>query len=118
MARIPITEDQIQGLCVLCNKNLQSVASKSTLGFKRYAKHCSSCHKFLHGNFSTREKNRQNKKPHCERCGFVASDLCQLDIHHKDRNRKNNLLSNLETLCSNCHRLEHVEERKLQFLSS
>jgi len=32
--------------------------------------------------------------------------MCQLDVDHKDGDRKNNLESNLQTLCANCHRLK------------
>ena len=44
----------------------------------------------------------------CQRCGFVALHPAQLDVHHKDRDRTNNTPTNLETLCANCHRLEHA----------
>jgi 5-methylcytosine-specific restriction endonuclease McrA len=42
----------------------------------------------------------------CERCGYneVAAVL---GVHHKDRNRKNNAIENLEVLCPNCHSIEH-----------
>jgi hypothetical protein len=48
----------------------------------------------------------------CERCGFVAVVVDQLDVHHKDGNRKHNRPANLETLCANCHRLEHASKKK------
>lgn len=65
-----------------------------------------------------RRRDRRNRtrkvKPHrayvedvCGRCGFVPQSLVQLDVHHKDGNHSNNDPSNLETLCANCHRLEH-----------
>lgn len=42
---------------------------------------------------------------YCERCRY---DVCQiLQIHHRDRNRDNNELENLELLCPNCHASEH-----------
>lgn len=41
----------------------------------------------------------------CNRCSFDNS--LALQVHHKDRNRLNNDLSNLEVLCSNCHSIEH-----------
>jgi len=37
-------------------------------------------------------------------------DEVQLELHHRDRNRRNNRPENLETLCANCHRLEHARE--------
>lgn len=45
------------------------------------------------------------KGPVCERCSFDNLDILQ--VHHIDRNRKNNDLSNLELLCPNCHYSEH-----------
>lgn len=51
----------------------------------------------------------------CERCGEDLSQVIQDKIygryfwcvHHKDHNRENNELSNLELLCKRCHQLEH-----------
>ncbi|MFZ2303908.1 MAG: HNH endonuclease signature motif containing protein [Minisyncoccia bacterium] len=34
-----------------------------------------------------------------------------LQVHHKDRNRGNNDLSNLELICPNCHYEEHYLEK-------
>lgn len=46
--------------------------------------------------------------PHvCNRCG-KAVDLFTADVHHKDRNRQHNELSNLEILCKSCHHKEHM----------
>lgn len=42
----------------------------------------------------------------CARCGFNAHPQI-LQIHHRDQDRKNNNLDNLEILCPNCHALEH-----------
>ena len=39
----------------------------------------------------------------CEKCKKIRA----LQIHHKDRNRKNNHISNLKILCRVCHRKEH-----------
>lgn len=52
------------------------------------------------------------KKDRCERCPFVPEDLCQLDVHHKDGNRKNNDPDNLVTLCANCHRIVTKMEKQ------
>ena len=41
----------------------------------------------------------------CNRCDFIDSKI--LVIHHRDRNRQNNELDNLEVLCPNCHAIEH-----------
>lgn len=46
-----------------------------------------------------------NKPKICERCGFDKE--AAIIVHHKDRNRDNNDISNLEVLCANCHAIEH-----------
>ncbi len=44
----------------------------------------------------------------CERCGYGKAEILQ--VHHKDRNRLNNELDNLELVCPNCHAEEHYLE--------
>ena len=46
------------------------------------------------------------RKDYCEFCGFIPVNMCQLDVDHIDGNHKNNNKNNLQTLCSNCHRLK------------
>jgi hypothetical protein len=41
----------------------------------------------------------------CIQCGYSNKDA--LEVHHIDRNRGNNNISNLEVLCANCHTLKH-----------
>jgi hypothetical protein len=41
----------------------------------------------------------------CNRCGY-SSEVKMLDCHHKDSDRANNYLDNLEILCVWCHALE------------
>lgn len=41
----------------------------------------------------------------CARCPYKKYEILQ--VHHKDRNRKNNELENLELICPNCHYEEH-----------
>ena len=41
----------------------------------------------------------------CNRCGY--NNRQALLVHHKDRNRKNNRIENLEIICRNCHAIEH-----------
>jgi hypothetical protein len=41
----------------------------------------------------------------CERCGYRKEEILQ--VHHKDRNNKNNSLDNLEIVCPNCHFEDH-----------
>lgn len=48
----------------------------------------------------------------CEHCGKLETKINFIDIHHIDRNRKNNNPENLIVLCRNCHRLLHANEEK------
>lgn len=50
---------------------------------------------------------RRFKKEACERC--LSRE--KIMVHHKDGNRYNNVLSNLETLCRSCHAKEHGIEK-------
>lgn len=56
---------------------------------------------------STRAKAAlMSDDPQCGRCGYhkVAGIL---QIHHKDRNKRNNTPENVELVCPNCHEEEH-----------
>lgn len=53
-----------------------------------------------------RNKALNNLPNKCNKCGYNKT-IIALEVHHKDKNRNNNLLSNLEILCANCHRIEH-----------
>lgn len=46
----------------------------------------------------------------CERCGFSKREILQ--VHHRDRNRNNNEIANLELICPNCHYEEHHIRKK------
>lgn len=42
----------------------------------------------------------------CNRCGY--NEVPQvLEVHHRDRDRKNNVEANLELLCPTCHSVDH-----------
>lgn len=45
----------------------------------------------------------------CERCGYDKFEI--LHVHHKNRDRSNNELNNLELICPNCHYEEHHLEK-------
>ncbi len=45
----------------------------------------------------------------CGRCDYGKFEILQ--IHHKDRNRDNNAIDNLELICPNCHYEEHYLEK-------
>jgi hypothetical protein len=45
----------------------------------------------------------------CEVCSYNKVQI--LHVHHKDRNHQNNVFSNLQILCPNCHYEEHYLEK-------
>jgi len=42
----------------------------------------------------------------CQKCGYEANKAA-IEVHHKDHNRENNTIENLEVLCANCHAIHH-----------
>ncbi len=58
------------------------------------------------GLHSYRDKALKELPNKCNRCGYDKY-VGILKVHHKDRNRTHNTISNLELLCPNCHDLEH-----------
>jgi ribosomal protein S27AE len=47
-------------------------------------------------------KTGYTKKPHCERCGFVAKHRDQLLVAYLDGDLTNGDVYNLKTICQNC----------------
>lgn len=88
------TGSKIPRLCP-CGRNARSVGLGPDFQ-KRYGILCSGCHRY----------NIIDKKNYCERCGFVAEVPQQIEVDHKDCNKRNNDRNNLWSLCANCHRLK------------
>jgi hypothetical protein len=85
---------------VYCSRSC-SAASNNKL-FKKWENHPS----YKNGESRYRTfKFNSVEFPECEICGF--DNKVALDVHHKDGNRKNNSLDNLQILCCNCHAIEH-----------
>ena len=62
------------------------------------------------GESSYRKIALDNKTESCEKCGYDEY-IEVLEVHHKDKNRKNNDISNLEILCPTCHKIEHFKDK-------
>lgn len=64
---------------------------------------------YKNGITTYRDLALQNKSNICERCCDTIdfSNSYKWCVHHKDHNRNNNILENLELLCKRCHQLEH-----------
>ncbi len=73
---------------------------------------CTVCtFKRLHKKYDHNWQYQVHKLDQCRMCGF-SGHPCQLDVNHIDGNHRNNRLDNLETLCSNCHRLVTYYQKK------
>ena len=79
-----------------CGKPVRS-KGRGAYGIKLWDRVCATCRENTY---------RVHKKDYCEMCGFVALHRVQLDVDHVDGNHANNDVSNLMTLCANCHRLK------------
>lgn len=116
--------------CTTCGKktyksNKDVLRSKSGLFFC-----CKSCQAtwrntffsgYKHSNWKGGQATYRNilrkskLKQVCAKC--QNSDARVLAVHHKDKNRNNNSVSNLIWLCHNCHYLvHHYKEESKQFV--
>jgi len=61
------------------------------------------------GNFHRLRRHLRSTIKHCQRCGKDLSEAKRHEwcTHHKDHDRTNNVLENLEILCKSCHQTEH-----------
>jgi hypothetical protein len=106
-------------ICKQCNTNLCKTNGVSKKGNLKYKKYCSTCEKKVYNQTLGKNHTRKlgyklHKKDRCENCGFVPIHSCQLDVDHIDGNKHNDDISNLRTLCANCHRLKTYIQRSPQ----
>ena len=102
--------------CVVCGKLMLSGLHKKTC-----SRSCANIHRTGIGykNGSPRDKVKSQRAlkirllelrgKKCERCNYAKYEILQ--IHHKDKNRRNNSTDNLELICPNCHYEEHFLEK-------
>ena len=50
-----------------------------------------------------------NRRSPCERCGRLYDANTRFEVHHKDKNRSNNIRENYEWLCVSCHKKADYE---------
>lgn len=110
-------------LCAYCGKELYRTPrdlrkSKSKRFFCSFSCHCSWENKHIRcgrnaPNWTSGENayrqllKRARVQEICRRCGI--DDTRVLSVHHKDGNRRNNNIENLEWLCRNCHCIVHLK---------
>lgn len=102
--------------CVVCAKPILSSLHRKTC-----SRSCANTHRagirYKVGSPRDKVKDQRSIKlrviaargPECERCHFKKVEI--LHVHHKNRDRTNNSLENLELLCPNCHYTEHYLEK-------
>ena len=97
------------GLCEICKINPKTRSGHKYKGRRYFKRYCDGCRPFKDRG---KDRNyRQHLQMKCERCGFEAVVRDQIDVHHKNGNHQDNRIENLESLCANCHRLEHAMQR-------
>jgi hypothetical protein len=115
----------VRGLCCECKTYPQKRKGKN-----KYGTLCSSCDKKAYTSKEAKEKSLISRKQYyktrgytsrqytiyktncCVMCNFTSEFPCQFDVDHIDGNHNNNEVSNLQTLCANCHRLKTYLNRE------
>jgi len=102
--------------CVVCGKLMLAGLRKKTC-----SRGCSNTHRvgirYKQNSPRDKVKNYQALKirllkrdgKNCVSCGYDKQEI--LHVHHKDKNRSNNNLDNLELICPNCHFEKHYLEK-------
>ncbi len=99
-----VIKKQEKVTCPVCNKRPVGV-NLIRNGKTYYRKRCDWCiynKKHLRPVVSNWVKTGYKKKPHCEKCGFVAKLKEQLVVAYLDGNIENGDSFNLKTICQNC----------------
>lgn len=106
--------------CATCGKEIHkapAIIKRSKTGNVYCSRSCSNSKNNTlfksgenHPNYTTGKGSYRNRKlkeseAKCEECGF--DNILALEVHHKDGDRKNNHIDNLELLCCNCHTIKH-----------
>lgn len=105
-------------MCPVCNARPVAINCKKN-DITYYRKLCDSClrkGKRLAPKRPAWALSGYKKKPHCEKCGFVAKHSEQLNVFHVDGNLKNNDWVNLKTICLNCS--TEISKSKLRWKAS
>ena len=91
-----IDTDKHMGFCSGCNGVVR--LKKKKIGWRCYT-----------SELRWRRKKHEyilHKKDFCEQCLMRPESKCQFDVDHINGNHSDNSISNLMTLCANCHRLK------------
>ncbi len=106
-------------ICWFCKKDF---LRKSHNNFGKFcSRTCSGMYKIATGDHNYQTKAFLFKPWKCNTCGI--DDFSILVVHHKDIDRTNNKIDNLEILCANCHYRFHfgngeVKRKKLSSIKA
>lgn len=102
--------------CIVCGKTILAGMHKKTCSRSCANRHrtgmkykVNSPHDKVKSQHALKMQLLRIRGKACERCGYSRFEILQ--VHHKDRNRKNNDVSNLQLICPNCHCEEHYLEK-------
>lgn len=85
---------------VFCSRKCKDEAQKAKHGFDKLHP------RFDSKNYHYRTKAFDHLAPKCNICNY-NKHIEVLEVHHKNCNRENNDISNLEILCPTCHTEKH-----------
>ena len=102
----------IQRICPVCNEMFSGIPSEikdqvtcSVGCANTYFRSGKDNPNYKNGKGSYRNFALANLDAKCVICGY--SHIEALEVHHLDKDRSNNNITNLEILCANCHVLKH-----------
>ena len=102
--------------CVVCGKLMLSSLHKKTCSRGCSNRHregikykINSPHDKVKSQNALKVQLLRARGKNCERCGYNKLEILQ--VHHKNRDRGNSDLDNLELICPNCHYEEHYLEK-------
>lgn len=103
-------ETKERPLCRSCRRAPVTTKGRLPNGKMRYRTKCWKCDRPDRvRNPVERQKLRQRFFIPCEHCGKVPENVSDFHIDHKDANRHNNSLENLQSLCTDCHQAKTIE---------
>ncbi len=103
--------------CQKCGKEFHRRRFGSRLeDFTRWSqrKYCSKQCNYIREAIDHKSSFHRLARTFLKNCCALCDSTKNLDVHHKDRNYKNNEPSNLETLCHTCHMKLHWRQGDLK----
>lgn len=85
---------------LFCSRECKDKAQRLETGILKPTHYGSGC--------SYREIARRNLEQKCSHCGYGEYKEI-LQVHHKNKDRSDYRVENLEMLCPNCHALTHLK---------